>query len=162
MAIRAGGRPADAMTSWRLARRSLGHRRRQTLLIILVSGLISGTAVFAAGYQHQVQQAVLDATFAVDGPGNAWSLAAGPGVDLPALLPSGAERLTEPPVAGRYAAVQWHNERSGGPELVGGLRWRADIGAHLVLVSGRCPANRATSLSRRPTSVTSTFRSATR
>jgi len=47
--------------SLRLIHRSLAHRSAQPLSIILVSACICGTVVFAAGYQQQSQQAIVDA-----------------------------------------------------------------------------------------------------
>jgi hypothetical protein len=132
----------DRLTGWRLARRSLGHRSSQTWLIVLVSALISGTAVFAAGYQHVVQQAAVEAILAVDGAGNSWSLTGAPRSHLPGVLPPGIERLTTPPVAGRIAALQWRIEGSTDPLIKGGLRWRAEACAHVALVSGQCPSSR--------------------
>ncbi len=126
--------------SWRLALGPLAHRPKQTLLIILLSAFISGTAVFAAGYQHQVQQAVIDATFAADGPSNTWSLTSQPGVSLRTLLPPGSQRLTQRPVSGRTAAVQWQAANSVSPRISGTLRSRDDVCVQITMTSGRCPS----------------------
>lgn len=126
------------LTTRRLITRSLAHRRAQTLVILVVSGLISAAVVFAAGYQHQVQQTIVDATFAGES-GNTWRLIGEPGIDLAALLPPGAGRLTEAPVAGRSESITWTSDRSGGP-VDAVVISRTDVCAHLVLVAGRCPS----------------------
>jgi putative ABC transport system permease protein len=130
----------DSFGLWQLVVRHLAHRPRQTSLIILIGALISGTAVFAAGYQHQVQQAVVGAAFAVDGPGSAWSLTSQPGVSLTELIPPGSQRLTQRPISGRTAAVAWHAPRAEAPAISGTLRSRDEVCGHLVIVSGRCPS----------------------
>lgn len=121
-------------------RRSLGHRKAQAVLVVVVSALISGTTVFATGYQYQVQQALVDATLGADGPSNAWSVTSEPGVNMLALLPRGSQRLTEPPVAGRVAGLRWRPERPDSLEGKGTLQSRDDVCTHLVMVSGRCPS----------------------
>lgn len=129
-----------SLTAGRLVRRWLAHRRGQALLVILVSALISGTAVFVAGYQRQVQQAIVDSTFSVDSPGNAWSIGGKPDASLLALVPPSLQRLTRPPVFGRSAVVSWQSDRFPGPPIEGEAIWRTDLCAHVVLASGRCPA----------------------
>ena len=65
---------ARGLSAVRLARRSLRHRRAETVLIMVVSALIIGLVAFLAGYQQQAQRAIVDRALAVDGPGNSWQL----------------------------------------------------------------------------------------
>ncbi len=133
-----GEMATDRLGALRLAGRALWERRGQTLLIVLIGALVSGTVVFAAGYQRQVQETVVDATFAANGPGSAWMLRGSPEADLTAALPDGWDALFEPPVAGQVAAASWVTPRY--PLGIGGaLTWRADICAHLLFTGGRCP-----------------------
>ena len=128
----------DRLAAVRLAGRALWERRGQTLLIILIAALVNGTVVFAAGYQRQVQETVVDATFATDGPGSAWMLRGSSTSNPGAALPDGWDALFEPPVAGQVAPLSWVTPRY--PLGIGGvLSTRSDICAHLVFVTGHCP-----------------------
>lgn len=127
------------LSAWRLARRSMWHRRGLTLLIVLTSVLVSATVVFLSGYQRQVQQAVVDATFASNGPGNAWTLVGPAGADLSAVLPGNTDRMFDRPIPGGQAQVSWLP--STFPKgIEGTLSWREDSCAHVIMESGRCPA----------------------
>ncbi len=128
----------DRLAAVRLAGRALWERRGQTLLIIVIAALINGTVVFAAGYQRQVQETVVDATFATDGPGSAWMLRGSSTSNPGAALPDGWDALFESPVAGQVAPLSWVTPRY--PLGIGGvLSTRTDICAHLVFVTGHCP-----------------------
>ncbi len=127
---------------WQLARRALWQHRGQTLLLILVGALISGAVVFAAGYQRQVQQAIADATFAADGPGNAWRLTGLQQADLRSILPSETEELFADPIASTTVRSSWSSTRFS-MAVQGTLSWRQDLCDHVVIVTGRCPTGEA-------------------
>lgn len=123
---------------WQLTRRALWQHRGQTLLLILVGALISGAVVFAAGYQRQVQQAIADATFATDGPGNAWQLTGRQQADLRSMLPRETEDLFEDPVTGTTVRSSW-SSAGFSMAIQGTLNWRENVCDHVVIVMGRCP-----------------------
>lgn len=129
--------------AFQLARRTLWQDRAQTLLLIIVGALISGTVVFAAGYQRQVQQAIADVTFAIDGPGNSWRLTGtAQQADLRSMLPSETEELFEEPVPGSTVRSSWSSTKFSRP-VQGSLAWREGLCDHVVMVMGRCPSSKA-------------------
>ena len=135
----------------RFARQSaLGHRRGQTLALVVISALITACTAFAPIYDRAMQQALVDTLLAQASPGeravtvqSEATVNAGGATEardpreLQAMVPGDVAARLGPPVLGRTAFV---TPAVGDVPPTGPLVWREGACEHVRLLSGRCPA----------------------